>query len=143
MINIAAFVSRHHLEGTPYNGPWVATAEKDEFLKMYANWEPEVLTLLRVCAFMSLHFSGTRVNQWFMLFCFQSADTASRWSIHTVKPLSSFVSSRVVLIGDAVRTFVYASERRRILTCLLQAHGGLPTQGSGAGQAIEVSVPQV
>jgi hypothetical protein len=32
----------------------------------------------------------------------QCIDKASKWAIHTVRPLQSFVGSRVVLIGDAV-----------------------------------------
>jgi salicylate hydroxylase len=41
-----------------------------------------------------------------------------KWAIHTVKPLWSFVSNRVALIGDA-------------------AHAMAPHQGAGAGQSIE------
>jgi len=41
-----------------------------------------------------------------------------RWAIHTVRPLSTFAHGRVALMGDA-------------------AHAMAPTQGSGAGQAIE------
>lgn len=32
----------------------------------------------------------------------QCVETPLRWAVHTVKPLGSFVSGRVALLGDAV-----------------------------------------
>ncbi|KAF8217161.1 hypothetical protein K438DRAFT_1748263 [Mycena galopus ATCC 62051] len=71
MINFVAFISRHDLENTKFNGPWVGSCDSSEFAGMFAHWEPE------------------------------SVDKTLRWAIHTVKPLRSFVSGNTVLIGDA------------------------------------------
>jgi salicylate hydroxylase len=94
MVNAAAFMCRHDLEGAPYGDQWVTTVEKDEFVDQFSHWEPEVQSLI------------------------SCVDTALKWAIHTVKPLRFFVSGRVALLGDA-------------------AHAQQPTQGAGAGQAIE------
>ena len=48
MVNLVAFTSRHELEGTNFNGPWVCPTEKKEFLSDFRNWEPEVQALLDV-----------------------------------------------------------------------------------------------
>ncbi|KAF8159235.1 salicylate hydroxylase [Crassisporium funariophilum] len=93
-INFVAFKARHDLEDTKFNGPWVGPTDKSEFLNMFRNWEPEVQALL------------------------DCVERPLRWAIHTVKPLNSFVSGNVVILGDA-------------------AHASTPHQGSGAGQAIE------
>ncbi|KAF8217130.1 salicylate hydroxylase [Mycena galopus ATCC 62051] len=94
MINFVAFISRHDLENTKFDGPWVGSSDPSEFAAMFAHWEPEVQALI------------------------QCVDQTLKWAIHTVKPLTSFVSGHTVLIGDA-------------------AHAMTPYQGSGAGQAIE------
>ncbi|KIM39554.1 hypothetical protein M413DRAFT_447035 [Hebeloma cylindrosporum] len=94
MINFVAFKSQHDLEKTKFNDPWVGPADSAEFLSLFKNWEPEVQALLD---------------------CVQKP---LRWAIHTVKPLGSFVSGNVAILGDA-------------------AHAMTPHQGSGAGQAIE------
>ncbi|KAF8961501.1 hypothetical protein BDZ97DRAFT_1664184 [Flammula alnicola] len=94
MINFVAFKSQHDLENTKFNGSWVCPTDKNEFISLFRNWEPEVQALL------------------------DCVDKPLRWAIHTVKPLESFVSGNVALLGDA-------------------AHAMTPHQGSGAGQAIE------
>ncbi|KAF8888107.1 salicylate hydroxylase [Infundibulicybe gibba] len=94
MINFVAFLSRHNLENTKFNGPWVSTVEKSDFVHLFANWEPEVQELM-ACVERPL-----------------------KWAIHTVRPLPSFVSGGVALVGDA-------------------GHATVPHQGSGAGHAIE------
>ncbi|KAJ7289283.1 hypothetical protein C8J57DRAFT_428970 [Mycena rebaudengoi] len=94
MINFVAFSVRADLENTTFGGPWVGPGDTSQFAGIFAHWEPEVQMLL------------------------QCVDRPLQWAVHTIKPLPSFVSGRVALIGDA-------------------AHAMAPHQGSGAGQAIE------
>ena len=56
---------------------WVKQISVDEVSRMYTGWEPELLSLL------------------------QTSREASRWAIHTVRPLPRFVSGNVALVGDA------------------------------------------
>ncbi|EKM50052.1 uncharacterized protein PHACADRAFT_264550 [Phanerochaete carnosa HHB-10118-sp] len=94
LVNAAAFTVRWDLENTYLDAPWVVDAPRSEFSQEFADWEPEVQAL------------------------FDCVKSTSRWAVHTVIPLRSFVHRRVILIGDA-------------------ASAMLPFQGSGAGQAIE------
>jgi hypothetical protein len=48
VVNFAAFHARHELENTPYDGPWISSADKEEFLVTTSQWEPEVQSLLSV-----------------------------------------------------------------------------------------------
>ncbi|KAJ6481082.1 hypothetical protein C8R45DRAFT_320629 [Mycena sanguinolenta] len=77
MINFVAFVCRHDLENTKFDGPWVGASDRSQFAGLFAHWEPEVQALVHC------------------------VDKTLRWAIHTTKPLRSFVSGHTVLIGDA------------------------------------------
>ncbi|KAG5644252.1 hypothetical protein DXG03_008790 [Asterophora parasitica] len=112
-INFVAFIAQPDLEDTPFDGPWVSATDSDEFGGLFSHWEPEVQDLI--------------ANQ--------SVDRPLRWAVHTVKPLSSFISGRVALIGDAVGATLVLFYPA--LTAVIQAHAMGPHQGSGAGQAIE------
>ncbi|KAG6901681.1 hypothetical protein C0995_009236 [Termitomyces sp. Mi166 len=94
-INFVACISRHDLEYSLFDGPWFLPVDRVEFAGHFSGWESEVQQLISC------------VKQPF------------RWAIHTIKPLPSFVSGNVAVLGDA-------------------AHAMTPHQGSGAGQAIEV-----
>ncbi|KAL0954169.1 hypothetical protein HGRIS_005302 [Hohenbuehelia grisea] len=77
LINFVAFVMRHDLENTIYQGPWVSTSSKEKFAPQFSDWEPEVQALV------------------------DCAENPLKWAIHTVHPLSSFASGGAALIGDA------------------------------------------
>ncbi|TFK64958.1 FAD/NAD(P)-binding domain-containing protein [Pluteus cervinus] len=94
LINFAAFTARHDLENSKFDGPWMCPVNKSEFAPYFEHWEPDVQEL------------------------FEVVDTALRWAVHVTRPLPSFVSRNVALLGDA-------------------AHAMTPHQGSGAGQALE------
>lgn len=78
----------------PFNGPWVTEVPAAKIAERYDGWEPDLVGLLQV------------------------PKIASRWAVHVVHPLPTFVSDRVCLIGDA-------------------AHAMTPHQGLGGGQGIE------
>ncbi|KAG6886846.1 hypothetical protein C0992_002026 [Termitomyces sp. T32_za158] len=94
LINIVAYHISDSLAGTTFDGPWIEDVKKDVVLGATSHWEPEFIELAKGISAMS------------------------RWAIHTVRPLHSFASDKIALLGDA-------------------AHAMAPHQGSGAGQAIE------
>lgn len=48
LINLGAFVMRHNLENTEYDGPWVEKSSKDDILVRFATWEQEAKDLIDV-----------------------------------------------------------------------------------------------
>lgn len=76
-----------------YWDDWVKQVSVDEVSRLFTGWEPALLSLL------------------------QASGEASRWAIHTVRPLHQFVSGNVALMGDA-------------------AHAMAPHIGLGGGQGI-------
>lgn len=101
MINLVAFTSQPHLEGTRIDGAWVRPAPAANLLGEFAGWEGEVRALLGLVRDPLL------------------------WAIHTVRPLPRFSDGRrVVLLGDAVRfcssfSFLFFSFSTFYLRCLL------------------------
>ncbi|KAF9445791.1 salicylate hydroxylase [Macrolepiota fuliginosa MF-IS2] len=94
LINTIAFFSEPEKEGTPFPGEVVQEASQNEVLSRFGGWEDEVMELLK------------------------SIDKSSRWAILASKPLSTYGTGRVAVLGDA-------------------AHAMTTHLGSGAGQAIE------
>lgn len=82
--------------GAPFSfiGPWVAEVPAAEIAARYTGWEPDLVSLL------------------------QTPNKASRYAIHVVHALGSFVADRVCIIGDA-------------------AHAMTPHLGLGGNQGIE------
>ena len=78
----------------PFDGPWVSEVSATKIAERYEGWDPDLMQLLRV------------------------PKAASRWAIHVVHSLPTFVTDRVCLIGDA-------------------AHAMTPHQGLGGNQGIE------
>ncbi|KAJ8508861.1 hypothetical protein ONZ45_g8911 [Pleurotus djamor] len=77
LINFGAFIMRHDLENTPYDGPWVTKTSNHEIVDHFSTWEPEVRQLI------------------------SCARSLNKWAIHCTRPLHSYVADRVVLVGDA------------------------------------------
>ncbi|KAF8996103.1 hypothetical protein BDQ17DRAFT_1429883 [Cyathus striatus] len=73
---------------------YVTSVELTEWLSAFDGWEPQVHAWLR------------------------HIEKPTKWAVHTVRPLPTFVSEGVALVGDA-------------------DHAMVPHQGSGGGQAIE------
>ncbi|KIK64011.1 hypothetical protein GYMLUDRAFT_71464 [Collybiopsis luxurians FD-317 M1] len=96
MVNLVVFHSQPELQDMPYQGPWSKEVDETELFNItqFENWEPEVRNWLKYVRRPTL------------------------WAIHRVKPLPTYISENVVLIGDA-------------------AHASSPHQGTGAQQAIE------
>ena len=78
----------------PFDGPWVSEEPATKIADRYEGWDPDLMELLR------------------------APKVASRWAIHVVHSLPTFVADRVCLIGDA-------------------AHAMTPHQGLGGNQGIE------
>ncbi|THU98831.1 FAD/NAD(P)-binding domain-containing protein [Dendrothele bispora CBS 962.96] len=94
LINVGAFCTRLSDVGKTFEGPTVREATQEELLEEFKGWEDEVINLLK---------------------CIEKPTC---WAIQDIKPLKSYVSERVVVIGDA-------------------AHAMSPHFGIGAGQAME------
>ena len=98
-VTVVAFTSEPSKEGTQYSAnekEWVASVPKEELLQAYAGWEPEVTALLEVRLYLvSAHVLKLTCRA-------QCVDKPSKWAIHAVRPLSTFVSGRVALLGDSV-----------------------------------------
>ncbi|KAF8542584.1 hypothetical protein BDD12DRAFT_907881 [Trichophaea hybrida] len=77
-----------------FHDAWIAGVPASEIARYFEGWEPDLVSLLG------------------------AAETASRWAIHVVEPLPTFVGVGTVLVGDA-------------------AHAMTPHQGLGAGQGME------
>ncbi|KAH9894088.1 FAD/NAD-P-binding domain-containing protein [Cubamyces lactineus] len=92
ILNVATVVMNPALAGTVYEGPWTSKVPKEVVIETYKGWEPA--------------FEGALKVGW------------SKWAIHAVKQLPTFVDGRVALLGDA-------------------AHAMTPHQGAGAGQGFE------
>ncbi|KAK0447450.1 uncharacterized protein EV420DRAFT_1622417 [Desarmillaria tabescens] len=76
-INVVAFSSVLSDEGKPFDGPFVAEANKDKMMSNFMDWEDEIKVLL------------------------QCIDNPTVWAIHALNPLGLYASDRVVLLGDA------------------------------------------
>ncbi|KAK0187107.1 FAD/NAD(P)-binding domain-containing protein [Armillaria mellea] len=72
-INVVAFSSVLSDEGKPFDGPFIAEANKDEMMSNFLDWEDEVKCI----------------------------DNPTVWAIHALNPLNLYASDRVVLLGDA------------------------------------------
>ncbi|KAJ7215163.1 hypothetical protein C8J57DRAFT_1396941 [Mycena rebaudengoi] len=93
-IGMICYCSKPEMEGKPYDAPLVTDVATQDVAELFENWEPDLLPLIK------------------------GVESYNAWAIHVVNPLPCYVSSSVVLLGDA-------------------AHAMTPHQGVGGGQAIE------
>ncbi|KAF8894212.1 salicylate hydroxylase [Gymnopilus junonius] len=91
LINTIPFFTEPEKEGTYVEGPVIIENTTDDFVSPFKDWEEEARIILK---------------------------KPSRWAVQTVNPLETYVSNRVMLMGDA-------------------AHAMATHLGNGAGQAIE------
>ncbi|KAF9261124.1 salicylate hydroxylase [Marasmius fiardii PR-910] len=96
MVNLVLFDFKKESRGVSYPGHWSEVVDSDQVhnVSSFEHWEPQARAWLK---------------------CMKNP---IKWAVHVVKPLPTFVSHNVVLLGDA-------------------AHASTPHQGTGAGQAIE------
>ncbi|KAJ4474467.1 hypothetical protein J3R30DRAFT_3509303 [Lentinula aciculospora] len=96
VVNLVLFQFQPESQGIPYHGPWSKEVDESEIFNVarFDSWEPEVKRWLKYVR------------------------KPTKWAIHMVVDLPTFISGHAVLIGDA-------------------AHSCSPHQGTGAGQAIE------
>ncbi|KAF9077898.1 salicylate hydroxylase [Rhodocollybia butyracea] len=94
LVNVVAFVSNPEDEGKEIPGLDVRQATTEEMLDAFSGWEPEAVKLL------------------------STIENPSCWPIRDLRPLQTYASRRILLLGDA-------------------AHCMVPHLGAGAGQAIE------
>lgn len=77
----------------------MSTVDNSAFSSIFAHWEPEVQALIAVSLNLSYPILHIYIN---ILVCHQCVEKPMQWAIHTVRPMQSFVSGRVALLGDAV-----------------------------------------
>ncbi|KAJ7043105.1 FAD/NAD-P-binding domain-containing protein [Mycena alexandri] len=96
IVNIVAFATDNSVPvgSVEVNGPWVEPVPQQELLDRFSGWGHDVMAMLN-------HLK-----------------TPSKWSIHTLTPLETFVRGKIVLVGDA-------------------AHAMAPHLGAGVGQGFE------
>lgn len=94
-MNVVAFASRPELESTSYGQEWVVDCTKEELLACYDGWEPEVTDMLKVRA----HVFPADICVFTLEQCIEQP---TRWAIHHLEALPTYVSGRVALLGDAV-----------------------------------------
>lgn len=131
--NVGGFVTKPDAWGTPWNGPWASECDNQELLDHFSGWEPDVVNVVKVRYQRHTDFltSVTFVKR---------IDKPLKWAVHEVRPLPFYVQGSVALLGDAVHCGPLCSGFNLTSLCMfVQAHAMTIHQGSGAGQAIEVS----
>ncbi|KAJ7460974.1 FAD/NAD-P-binding domain-containing protein [Mycena galericulata] len=96
IVNIVAFSTDNSVPvgSVEVTGPWVRSVSQQELLDKYEGWGPDAMVML------------------------SHLKTPSKWFIHALAPLKTFIRGKIALVGDA-------------------AHGMPPHLGSGVGQGFE------
>ncbi len=82
--------------GPVYEGSWSEPTTGEAVAKVYEGWEPRVLGLMRV----------RLLERWLPDHANSPAQAVKEpfcWAMHTAPELSTYVSGRAALVGDAVR----------------------------------------
>ncbi|KAJ7670981.1 hypothetical protein B0H17DRAFT_1141721 [Mycena rosella] len=92
-IGLNCFHSCPEMEGGPREGPMVTDAATQDVCRLFNNWEPDFLAMIRV---------GTAPpTEIYDLITLQNAESYTAWAIHVVNPHPCYASGFMVLVGHA------------------------------------------
>ena len=91
-----AFVTDPRLTGTHYKGHWVSDGSREELVKSFDDFEPDLRELVKVGSLHTDQICQSKQDPP------QLCEKPSKWALHVVKPLPFCVRKRAALIGDAV-----------------------------------------
>ena len=98
LINTIPFFTDLSKEGTYVEGPAIIEKTTVDFVSPFNDWEEEARVIVKVGGsertISSLGSLITSPGQYMK--------NPSRWAVQTVNPLHTYVSKRVMLMGDAV-----------------------------------------
>jgi salicylate hydroxylase len=66
LVNVAAYLSDLHREGTVYDGPSFVDITKDDVVSIFDKWEEEVGVIVQVISFVQLN--NPRFLSWIFFF---------------------------------------------------------------------------
>jgi salicylate hydroxylase len=99
-MNVVAFVSDRSQppDERVWKGAWVKPVDQNVMLADFADWNQQVVNLLKACiiCFLDGHVKHTDPNM------SQMIDNPQQWALHELVPLERWTEGRVTLLGDSV-----------------------------------------